>query len=107
MNTRRVAALVFALLVSLCMVSCGTRKPETVYEYGTFDQSIEEVFDIQEDTKKETAIAGQTTNFSPVVVNSAQTEDGGWVAWDDGKYAYTAEDVGSSSVCGRFVTYYY
>lgn len=107
MNKKITGIILLILVSAICFVGCGEQKPETVYEYGTFVSEIGDVFDIKSGTKSDTAIMSKETNFSPVAISSAQTKDGGWVAWDDGKYVYTAEDVGEQSVCYEFINYYY
>lgn len=95
------------LMAMLSFAGCGIKEPEIAYEYGTYNQSIEETFDIKDGMECKTKAMSQKTNFSVVVVNTAQTEEGGWGVWDDGKYIYTAEDVGSSSICSKFINRYY
>lgn len=96
--------LVFLIMMvfSICLVACE-KNEDSNYEYGMFDEDIEREFELVDDSNGQIAVSGQ---FETVVVNYAQTVDGGMVAWKDGNYCYTSEDMSAMNLCSHFALHF-
>lgn len=98
--------LLIVSLFSICMMGCSNAENNTVnkYEFGTME-NIDDKFEIVNSTSGQVAVSGE---FETVVVNHAETKDGGMVAWKDNEFAYTkdASEVSSLALCSRFAEHF-
>ena len=94
-------------LFSICMIGCSNTEStaENKYEFGTME-NIDDKIEIVNSTSGQVAVSGD--DFKTVVVNYAETKDGGIVAWKDNEFAYIkdASEVSSQVLCSRFAQHF-
>ena len=92
---KKILAVLLALMIMLVTAGCGSdkngRNPD--YEYGTYSNGIESVFELTGDISKEiTSAFDRDKGFSSsVVVRISETAKGGVVAFAEGVYVYSPE----------------
>lgn len=92
---KKFLAVLLALMIMVITAGCGSdkngRNPD--YEYGTYVDGIETVFELTGDVSKEiTSAFDQDKGFSSsVVVKISETATGGVVAFAEGKYVYSSQ----------------
>ena len=101
-NAKYYLLLLIIIISFTILAGCGNENGEGDYEYGNFSGNIESKYELVAGTSGQTAVNGK---FKIVVINYAQTKDGGWVAWKDNKYAYTSKNV-KSSICSSFALHF-
>lgn len=94
--------LIIALALLFSLSSCQNDTKKSNYEYGSFNENIENKFDLVTNTQEQIAISG---GFKTICINYAQTKDGGWVAWKDHNYGYTKTN-NINGLCSAFALHF-
>lgn len=101
LQLKRKNLCILIALITICTIYfCACKsEPEDTTEYITqsYSGDIKDIFELT-GTTKSTGVwwSGSSTTY---VLYYSQTADGGWVAWEKGKwYIYTPENVGEKVI---------